>query len=122
MTINPATLQSNANPQQLEAILATDGPVLIIAGPGFWKTFTLVKRIVYLIKHKGVAPEALFVLTLTDKVGRELITRNSNRLSDLGIKFNLNEMCLGTFHSICLRILKDFREFTRLKRSFTLFE
>ncbi|MCW8022957.1 MULTISPECIES: ATP-dependent helicase [Pseudomonas aeruginosa group] len=115
-------LQSSANPQQLEAILATDGPVLIIAGPGSGKTFTLVERIVYLITQKGVAPESLFVVTFTDKAARELTTRISNRLTDLGIKFNLNEMYLGTFHSICLRLLEDYREFTRLKRSFTLFD
>ncbi|MDI4091190.1 ATP-dependent DNA helicase [Stenotrophomonas pavanii] len=117
-----AALQSSANPQQLEAILATDGPVLIIAGPGSGKTFTLVERIVYLITQKGVAPESLFVVTFTDKAARELTTRISNRLTDLGIKFNLNEMYLGTFHSICLRLLEDYREFTRLRRSFTLFD
>lgn len=122
MTSSAAALQSKANPQQLEAILATDGPVLIIAGPGSGKTFTLVERIVYLITQKGVAPESLFVVTFTDKAARELTTRISNRLTDLDIKFNLNEMYLGTFHSICLRLLEDFREFTRLKRSFTLFD
>ena len=122
MTSVAPDLKTKANPQQLEAILATDGPVLIIAGPGSGKTFTLVERIVYLITHKGVAPESLFVVTFTDKAARELTTRISNRLSDLGVKFNLNEMYLGTFHSICLRILEDFREFTRLKRSFTLFD
>ena len=122
MTSSAVALQSKANPQQLEAILATDGPVLIIAGPGSGKTFTLVERIVYLITQKGVAPESLFVVTFTDKAARELTTRISNRLTDLGIKFNLNEMYLGTFHSICLRLLEDFREFTRLKRSFTLFD
>ncbi|MCK6511915.1 ATP-dependent helicase [Myxococcota bacterium] len=120
MTID--TVQSKANPQQLEAILATDGPVLIIAGPGSGKTFTLVERIVYLITHKGVAPESLLVVTFTDKAARELTTRISNRLSELGVHFNLNEMYLGTFHSICLRLLEDYREFTRLKRSFTLFD
>lgn len=122
MTSVTPELKTKANPQQLEAILATDGPVLIIAGPGSGKTFTLVERIVYLITHKGVAPESLFVVTFTDKAARELTTRISNRLSELGIKFNLNEMYLGTFHSICLRILEDYREFTRLKRSFTLFD
>ena len=122
MTASSTDLQSKANPQQLEAILATDGPVLIIAGPGSGKTFTLVERIVYLITHMGVAPESLFVVTFTDKAARELTTRISNRLSELGIKFNLNEMYLGTFHSICLRILEVFREYTRLKRSFTLFD
>lgn len=116
------TLQTKGNPQQLEAILATDGPVLIIAGPGSGKTFTLVERIVYLITHKSVAPESLLVVTFTDKAARELTTRISNRLSELGIRFNLNEMYLGTFHSICLRLLEEYREFTRLKRSFTLFD
>lgn len=114
--------QSKANPQQKEAILATEGPVLIIAGPGSGKTFTLVERIVYLITHEGVAPESLLVVTFTDKAARELTTRISNRLAELGIQFNLNEMYLGTFHSICLRLLEDYREFTRLKRSFTLFD
>ena len=120
-TVEPEQ-QSKANPQQLEAIRATDGPVLIIAGPGSGKTFTLVERIVYLITHKGVAPESLFVVTFTDKAARELTTRISNRLAEMDIKFNLNEMYLGTFHSVCLRILEDFREFTRLRRSFTLFD
>ncbi|WWL67567.1 ATP-dependent helicase [Burkholderia pseudomallei] len=122
MASDTSQLKSNANPQQLEAILTTDGPVLIIAGPGSGKTFTLVERIVYLITQKGVAPESLFVVTFTDKAARELTTRVSNRLAELGITFNLNEMYLGTFHSICLRLLEDFREFTRLKRSFTLFD
>lgn len=115
-------VSSKANAQQLEAISATQGPVLIIAGPGSGKTFTLVERIVSLIQDEGVAPEALFVVTFTEKAARELTTRISNRLSELDIDFNLNEMYLGTFHSICLRILEDFREFTRLKRSFTLFD
>ncbi|WP_213298007.1 ATP-dependent helicase [Paraburkholderia sacchari] len=122
MTSSVAALQSKANPQQHEAIVATDGPVLIIAGPGSGKTFTLVERIVYLITHKEVAPESLLVVTFTDKAARELTTRISNRLAELGIQFNLNEMYLGTFHSICLRLLEEYREFTRLKRSFTLFD
>ena len=117
-----AVFGSSANPHQLQAIQATDGPVLIIAGPGSGKTFTLVERIIYLITHKGVSPESLFVVTFTEKAARELTTRISNRLNELDIKFNLNEMYLGTFHSICLRLLEDHREFTRLKRSFTLFD
>ncbi|MEP8628269.1 ATP-dependent helicase [Enterobacter mori] len=122
MTTNVKSLQSKANPQQLEAILATDGPVLIIAGPGSGKTFTLVERIVYLITHRGIAPESLLVVTFTDKAARELTTRIANRLAELKIQFNLNEMYLGTFHSICLRMVEDYREFTRLKRNFTLFD
>ena len=115
-------LNSKANPRQLEAVYSTDGPVLIIAGPGSGKTFTLVERVVYLITQKGATPESLFVVTFTEKAARELTTRISNRLTELNIKFNLNEMYLGTFHSICLRLIEDHREFTRLKRSFTLFD
>ena len=117
-----SAFDTKANPQQLQAIRATKGPLLIIAGPGSGKTFTLVERIVYLIKEEGLVPESLFVVTFTEKAARELTTRVSNRLSDLGIKFNLNEMHIGTFHSVCLRLLEDYREYTRLKRSYTLFD
>lgn len=115
-------LLSHGNPNQTEAITTTEGPVQIIAGPGSGKTYTLVERIIYLIRSKDISPESLLVVTFTDKAARELTTRISNRLAELDIQFNLNEMYLGTFHSICLRLLEDYREFTRLKRSFTLFD
>ncbi|MFY7832306.1 MAG: ATP-dependent helicase [Pseudanabaena sp.] len=114
---------TTANPKQLEAIATTDSPLLIIAGPGAGKTFTLVERIVYLITHKkDITPENLLVVTFTDKAAQELTTRISNRLNEIGIRFNLNEMYLGTFHSICLRWLEEHREFTRLKRSFMMMD
>jgi len=109
------------NPQQQEALTFLDGPVLIIAGPGSGKTHTLVERVVCLIQ-KGVAPEEIFVATFTEKAAKELITRISNRLLDLGISANLNEMYIGTLHSIFLRFLEEHREFTRLKRSYRLFD
>jgi DNA helicase II / ATP-dependent DNA helicase PcrA len=110
------------NQNQQAAIEATAGPLLIIAGPGSGKTFTLVERVVRLIQNVGSKPEDLLVVTFTDKAARELITRVSNRLLELNISFNINDMYIGTFHSICLRILKDHREFTRLKRNFTLLD
>ena len=116
------TYLTQASPQQRVAITTTEGPLLIIAGPGSGKTFTLVERVVYLIVEKHATPESLFVVTFTDKAAAELTTRISNRLHDLNIRFNLNEMYLGTFHSICLRWLRDYREFTRLKRNFTLLD
>ncbi|WP_129678124.1 ATP-dependent DNA helicase [Candidatus Chloroploca sp. Khr17] len=115
-------ISSSANPRQRDAITSTDGPLLIIAGPGSGKTFTLVERVVYLITEKGVTPEQLMVVTFTDKAAQELTTRIANRLVAIGVRFNLNEMYLGTFHSICLRWLQDHREFTRLKRNFTLMD
>jgi DNA helicase-2/ATP-dependent DNA helicase PcrA len=117
-----STFTSQANPQQLKAIQTTEGALLIIAGPGSGKTFTLVERIVYLITQKGVAPENLLVVTFTDKAAQELTTRISNRLLKLGVRFNLNEMYLGTFHSICLRWLDEHREFTGLKRNFMMMD
>ncbi|WP_354005716.1 ATP-dependent helicase [Desulfofustis limnaeus] len=114
--------QTKANKQQLEAIQATEGPLLIIAGPGSGKTFTLVERVVYLIIEKGAEPESLFVVTFTEKAAAELTTRVSNRLLELGIRFNLHEMYLGTFHSICLRLIEEHREYTRLQRSFSLMD
>ena len=113
---------SGPNPQQQEAIHTTEGPLLIIAGPGSGKTFTLVERIYYLISEKGIPPEHIFVSTFTEKAAAELITRISSRLSADNIAVNLNEMYIGTFHSICLRFLEEHREFTRLKRNFTLLD
>jgi DNA helicase-2/ATP-dependent DNA helicase PcrA len=113
---------SNANPAQTDAIQHVRGPLLIIAGPGSGKTFTLVERIVYLISNHNIAPEKMLILTFTDKAAGELKTRISNRLGDMNIKFNLNEMYLGTFHSICLRFLEEFREYTRLRRNYSLMD
>ena len=111
------TPTSGPNLQQQKAIHVTEGPLLIIAGPGSGKTFTLVERIYYLISEKGIPPERLFVSTFTEKAAAELITRISSRLAADNIAVNLNEMYVGTFHSICLRFLEENRESTRLKRT-----
>ena len=100
----------NANEGQRQAITATDGPVLITAGPGTGKTFTLVQRAIYLIQEKGVRPEAIMMATFTEKAAKELITRITNELAARGIVANINEMYIGTFHSLCLRIIKEHLE------------
>lgn len=98
------------NNAQKEAVLQTDGPVLIIAGPGTGKTYTLVKRISYLVKVKGVNPNEIMVVTFTEKAGKELLTRISNEFIDYQI--NINEMYIGTFHSVCLRLMKEYSEYS----------
>nr|WP_296107707.1 ATP-dependent DNA helicase [uncultured Terrisporobacter sp.] len=108
----------NINSSQLEAVTTTEGPVLIIAGPGSGKTFTLVERITYLITEKNISPENILISTFTEKAAKEIITRISNRLSDLDVEVNINDMYIGTLHSICLRILKDNLEYTRLKKNY----
>ena len=112
----------NANEGQRRAITAADGPVLITAGPGTGKTYTLVQRTIYLIEECGVKPESIFIATFTDKAAKELVTRITNELSDRGIVANINEMYIGTFHSLCLRILKEHLEYTRLRRNYRLLD
>lgn len=107
--------------EKKEAIRITEGPLLIIAGPGSGKTKTLVERVVHLVT-KGVSPTNILVATFTEKAAAELVTRISNRLLELKLKVNLNEMYVGTLHSIFLRIVDDHREFTRLKRNFRVLD
>lgn len=111
-----------ANNVQKEAIKQTEGPVLIIAGPGTGKTFTLVKRAVYLISEKNVKPEEIMITTFTEKAAKELITRISDELLKLNLQVNINDLYIGTLHSICLRLLKENIEFTRLKKNYRLLD
>lgn len=113
---------SRANEAQREAIQSTEGPVLITAGPGTGKTFTLVQRALYMILTKGVKPEQILMATFTEKAAKELITRISNELAAHNIPVNINEMYIGTFHSICLRIIKDHLEYTRIKKNFRMLD
>lgn len=113
---------NGANLQQIEAIKTTEGPVLIIAGPGTGKTFTLVNRIIYLIQQLNVNPESIMIATFTEKAAKELITRISNELMNRNMKININDMYIGTFHSICLRILKEQSEYTNLRKNFSIMD
>ena len=109
-----------ANEVQKQAITTTEGPVLIIAGPGTGKTFTLVKRAVYLIAEKHVAPEDIMIATFTEKAAKELLTRLSNELLALNISVNINDLYIGTIHSICLRLIKEHLEYTTLHKDYRL--
>ena len=113
-------LFDKANSRQKEAITSTEGPLLIIAGPGTGKTYTLINRALNLIVNKSVDPTKIFFATFTEKAAHELTTRLASALSDYNIDFNPNEMYLGTFHSICLKIIKDNIAFTNLKKNFNL--
>lgn len=108
----------NANEMQKLAISTSEGPVLITAGPGTGKTFTLVQRAIYLIQECGVQPEQIMIATFTEKAAKELVTRITNELSKREIVVNINDMYIGTFHSLCLRIIKEHLEYTRLKRNY----
>ena len=112
----------NATESQKEAITTTEGPLLIIAGPGTGKTFTLVERTIYLIAEKNVKPENIMIATFTEKAAKEIITRITNELDKLDMYVNINEMYIGTFHSICLRILKENIEYTNLKKNYRMID
>ncbi|MCG6150300.1 ATP-dependent helicase [Leptospira levettii] len=110
------------NLSQKEAVFHLDGPLLIIAGPGTGKTYTLIERTVNIIQSRNVEPKNILLATFTEKAASELVTRISQRLQKENISLNLNEMYIGTLHSICLRILEENREFTRLKKNYTLWD
>ena len=108
----------SANDAQRKAITSTEGPLLITAGPGTGKTFTLVKRVAYLIREKGVRPENILVATFTEKAARELVTRISNELSTFDYDLDVSEMYVGTFHSICLKIIKEHIEYANVRKNY----
>ncbi len=101
-----------ANERQKEVVTCTEGPLLIIAGPGTGKTFTLVKRIAYLVFEKGVKPSEIMAITFTEKAAHQLVTRISDEfLRYSGCEnINIDEMYIGTFHSVCLRLMKEYSE------------
>ncbi|MDO5297433.1 MAG: ATP-dependent DNA helicase [bacterium] len=107
-----------ANAEQRRAIEATEGPVLILAGPGTGKTFTLVQRTAYLIQKKKVRPEEIMLATFTKKAANELYTRISEELLYRGIKCNLHEMYIGTIHGICLRLIEEHLDESSLRKNF----
>lgn len=89
------------NPPQREAVQATDGPLLIMAGAGSGKTRVLTHRIAYLIEKKRVAPWSILAITFTNKASREMQDRVSALIGPSG-----RDIWVSTFHSMCVRILR----------------
>jgi len=108
----------DASDAQRRAITTTEGPLLITAGPGTGKTFTLVKRVSYLVQENHVDPSSILVATFTEKAAKELVTRISNELAANGVELDVNEMYVGTFHSICLRLIKEHIEYSNVRKNY----
>ena len=113
---------SHANKEQREAISHIKGPLLITAGPGTGKTFTLVQRTIYLIEELHINPENIMIATFTEKAAKEIITRITNELMAKDISININDMYIGTFHSICLRIIKEHLEYTQIRKNYRILD
>ena len=73
-----------------KAAIHSEGPTLLIAGPGTGKTYTIIQRVLYLIREKSVKPEEIMLVTYTQKASKELTTRLTDVLSKAGIEVNLH--------------------------------
>jgi len=112
------------NDKQREAVLQTEGPVLILAGAGSGKTRTLTHRIAYLIKEKKVNPQNILAVTFTNKAAGEMAERVRRLLGvaeEAGFYSSLLPV-LGTFHSVCVRILRKEIEYLGYKKNFVIYD
>jgi len=111
-------LLEHLNPVQSEAVLHTEGPVLIVAGAGSGKTRALTHRIAYLIREHGVNPYSVLAITFTNKAAREMAQRVEELLGERIAK----GMWILTFHSACVRILRREHTHLGLPGSFTIYD
>ena len=106
---------SGMNPKQKEAVLHTEGPLLIMAGAGSGKTRAVTHRIAYLIQEKGINPYNILAITFTNKAASEMKERVQTLVEDGG-----SEVWISTFHSLCVRILRREADHIGYQRAFTI--
>jgi len=117
VTPDKDAILAGLNPEQVEAVTTTEGPLLVVAGAGSGKTSVLTRRIAYLISEKRVAPWSILAITFTNKAAREMRER-----LDALIGAYAADIWAATFHSTCVRILR--RDIDKLgwKQSFTILD
>ncbi len=108
---------NNLNKVQKDAVLTTDGPVMILAGAGSGKTRTLVTRITYLLNEKDVSPHQLLALTFSNKAAREMRERISH-----DVDFDIGVLQITTFHAFCAKLLRSEANYIGLSRNFTIYD
>ena len=105
------------NNKQKEAVLETEGPCLVIAGAGSGKTKVLTHKIAYLIAEKNIAPWNILAITFTNKAANEMKERIEKLVGDVA-----KDIWMGTFHSICVRILRKYIDRIGFDSSFLIFD
>ncbi|MFZ5917098.1 MAG: ATP-dependent helicase [Chloroflexota bacterium] len=105
------------NPAQREAVTAAVGPILVLAGPGSGKTRVLTHRVAHLVQARGVRPWHIMAVTFTNKAAGEM----RSRLGSL-IGGSLNQLSIGTFHAICVRLLRREHQAAGLDRDFAILD
>ncbi|GKS80623.1 DNA helicase [Ligilactobacillus pabuli] len=108
-------LLDKMNDKQAEAVQATEGPLLIMAGAGSGKTRVLTHRVAYLIQEKGILPWHVLAITFTNKAAREMRERVDQLLGE-----DASAIWVSTFHALCVRILRREAEKIGFSRSFTI--
>ena len=118
MAARPAPYLEGLNPAQRAAVEQMDGPVLMLAGAGTGKTRALTARIVHLLSQGQARPNEILAVTFTNKAAREMKSRVGGMLGQAieGVPW------LGTFHSICVKLLRRHAELVGLKSNFTILD
>src|SRR5579884_1954180 len=116
-SIMPQSLLEDLNPIQREAAKATEGPVLVLAGAGSGKTRVLTYRVAYLIAEKKVQADNILVVTFTNKAAGEMKERILSLIGQTSI-----QPLMGTFHSICAKILRHDGYLLGLKPGFSIYD
>ena len=111
------SIYDTLNPMQKEAVLHTEGPLLILAGAGSGKTRVLTHRIAYLIEEKEVNPWNILAITFTNKAAGEMRER-----VDSLVGFGAENIWVSTFHSTCVRILRRYIEHLGYTTSFSIYD
>ena len=114
-------LLEGLNPAQKEAVQITSGPLLILAGAGSGKTKTLTHRIAYLIANESIQPSEILAVTFTNKAAREMRERLGALLSQNSANRSFMPW-MGTFHSICVRMLRIDGEAIKVPKNFVIYD